>query len=382
MTNYTRAGTVGILALLALGCAATWKHPGTRPTMDREALLRGPKELAAPEPKVDILALDDAMRAFLVRQVPKDTPDSQKARLLLQSFFATGGIRVQYNRATTGTAIETFHAREGNCLAFTILFVAMAREVGLAAYFQEVDTPATWDDRGQLYTYSRHINVLLAYGYSDDQIVDFDMAKFDEKYPRRRISDKAALAQYHNNMSVHSLLNQDPRSALAHQRRALTLAPRSDFLWTNLGVVYVHFGYADYAEAAFHSALSYDRNDPLAISNLARLYESLGEIELAALYSQRAEPFRRRNPFYLYASAERLYADGEYLKARDELRNAIRIQKGEHRFHRLLGLTELSLGQPELAQRNFELALEYAQEPSAQSDPSRGLGMLQDSAAR
>jgi tetratricopeptide (TPR) repeat protein len=322
------------------------------------------------------------MRAHLLDQIPGDAPDRLKARLLLQSFFATGGIRVRYDRVRTGTAIETFHAREGNCLAFTTLFVAMAREVGLPAYFQEVDAPATWDDRGQLYTYSRHINVLVTYGYSDDQVVDFDMAKFDEDYPRRRISDKAALAQYHNNLSIHWLLEQDAHRALAHQRLALRLAPRSEYMWTNLGVVYSHFGYADYAEAAFLTALSYDRNDPLAISNLARLYESRGESELAALYGQRAEPFRRRNPFYLYASAERLYADGEYLEARKELRSAIRIQRGEHRFHRLLGLTELSLGQPGSARKNFALALEYAREPEIRARYSRELDLLTDRTAK
>jgi Flp pilus assembly protein TadD len=211
--------------------------------------------------------------------------------------------------------------------------------------------------------------------FYDDQVVDFDMASFDENYPRRRISDRAALAQYHNNMSVHWLLEEDARRALAHQRLALRLAPRSEYMWTNLGVVYFHFGYADHAEAAFLTSLSHDRHDPLAISNLARLYESRGNRRLAAFYNQQAEPFRRTNPFYLYASAERHYADGEYLVAQQELRSAIRIQKGEHRFHRLMGLTELALGNRDSAQKNFGLALEYARKPAIRDRYRRELGM-------
>ena len=112
MTNRTRGGTIGFLLLLSLGCATAGKHPTTRPAIDRQSLLNGPPELAAPDPKIDILALDDEMRAYLLHHVPKDAPDLQKARLLLQSFFATGGIRVQYNSVKTGTAMDTFHARE------------------------------------------------------------------------------------------------------------------------------------------------------------------------------------------------------------------------------------------------------------------------------
>jgi tetratricopeptide (TPR) repeat protein len=372
--SYTGKAIFAILPLL-VGCAATGPHDEARPQLDRETLLGGPPELAAPEPRVDVLELDDEMRAYLAARVPADAPDRQKADMLLRSFFAVDGIRVRYSSLNTGTAKETFHSREGNCLAFTNLFVAMARELGLRAYFQEVDTPPKWDRRGRLYTFSRHINVLIHYMYADDQVVDFDMARFSETYPRRRISDDAALARYHNNMSVHWLLEEDARRSLAHQRLALRLSPRSDYLWTNLGAVYFHFGYADYAEASFLTALSYDRDDPLAIVNLARLYESRGERELAAYYDRRAEPFRRRNPFYLFGLAQQHYAGGDYLRAREELVDAIRIQQGEHAFHRLLGLTEFSLGEPELARRNFELALEYAREPELQARYSRELAM-------
>jgi hypothetical protein len=44
-------------------------------------------------------------------------------------------------------------------LALT-LFVAVAREVGLDAHFQEVRTPPVWDSRGDLYIYNLHINAI------------------------------------------------------------------------------------------------------------------------------------------------------------------------------------------------------------------------------
>ncbi len=115
-------------------------------------------------------------------------------------------------------------------------------------------------------------------------------------------------------------------------------------MWTNLGVVYSRSGYPDYAESAFLTALSYGRDNLLAVNNLAHLYEQQGKAELAAYYDQQADAFRRRNPFYLYARARQHYADGEYPEARDALRRAVRIQPTEHEFYQLLGLTELAMG--------------------------------------
>ncbi len=374
--GYTRVVTAGIFALLLAGCATASRHPGAQVGMDREALLSGPPGLAAPAPEVDVLALDDEMRAYLAERIPKSTHDWRKARMLLETLFADDGVRLRYNRVQTYTAIETFHAREGNCLSFTNLFIAMARELGLQASFQEVETPATWDDRGQLYISSRHINVLLRYKVFDDQVVDFDITNFNQAYRRKTISDQAALAQYHNNMSVHWLLQEEPGKALAHQKLALKLAPRTGYMWTNLGVVYSRFGYPDYAEAAFLTALSYGRDNLLAVNNLARLYAQQGETELAAFYDQQAESFRRRNPFYLYALAKKHYAAGEYTEARAALRRAIRFQPTEHEFYQLLGLTELSMGDADRARESFELALEYAREPEEEELYNRKLRLL------
>jgi len=373
---YERVVSVVIVSLLLAGCAAVSRHPGARIAMDRETLLDGPPALAAPEPEVNVLALDDEMRAFVAENIPRNASDQRKTRLLLEALFADGEARLRYNRVKTYTAIETFHAMEGNCLSFTNLFVALAREAGLRAYYQEVETPATWADSGELYISSRHINVLIAYRLQDDQVVDFDIYNFKQAYHREQISDKAALAQYHNNMTIHWLLQEEPRKALAHQKLALKLAPMTGYMWTNLGVVYSRFGYPDYAEAAFLTALNYNRDGMLAANNLARLYEAQGKTELAAFYQQQAEASQRRNPFYLYALAKQHYANGEFPEARQELEDAISLQDTEHEFYQLLGLTELSMGEEDRARESFKLALEYARGPEEEDRYNRKLRLL------
>jgi tetratricopeptide (TPR) repeat protein len=365
-----------LVCLVVAGCAFMGKHPASTSSIDREVLLAGPPELYMPAPTVDILALDDTMRAFLTENVPARAHESQKAQLLIQAFFNDEGINIQYEAIETGTAIETFYARSGNCLSFTTLFVAAAREIGLDAHFQEVRTPPVWDSRGDLYIYNRHINVLLEYRYQGDQVVDFDMENFSEDLPRRKVSDKAAVAQYHNNMAVHWLLAEDVRQSLAHQRLALKMQPRAAFMWTNLGAIYSHFGYTDYAEAAYLTTLEFAFDQPVAMSNLARLYHRQGRQELASYYEEKAQASRNRNPFYLFARAQEHYADGEYLEARDELRRAVRLQRGDPQFYQLLGLVELQTGATARARKNFELARKYSEDPAQREHLNRKLQLL------
>ncbi len=52
-----------------------------------------------------------------------------------------------------------------------------------------------------------------------------------------------------------------------------------------------------------------------ALTNLARLYEKLGDIRLAAEYQARIHSFEDRNPYYHYALAEAAYRDGDYARA-------------------------------------------------------------------
>jgi tetratricopeptide (TPR) repeat protein len=312
----------------------------------------------------------------LAEHVPENAHDLRKTQLLVQAFFNDNGVNIQYEAIETGTAIETFYAGEGNCLSFTTLFVAAAREVGLNAYFQEVRTPPVWDSRGGLYIYTRHINVLVKYRNHHDQVVDFDMENFEEEYPRRKIPDKAAVAQYHNNMAVHWLLREDVRQALAHQRLALRMQPRAEFMWTNLGAIYSHFGYTDYAEGAYLTALKYDFGQTVAMSNLARLYGRQGRQELADYYAARARASRRMNPFYLFARGQEYYAGGEFIKARDELRRAVRLQKGDPQFYRLLGLAELQTGSTKRARKNFELANKFTSDPDQRARYNRKLHLL------
>jgi Flp pilus assembly protein TadD len=324
-------------------------------------------------PQADILYVDDQMRAFLQERVPEGLSNQQKIRWILQSLLIDG-LQLEYDNFKTSTAQDTFITREGNCMSFTNLFIALAREAGLRVDYQEVEIPSTWASKDGSWLFNKHINALVRMP-DWDQVVDFNMDDFDADYPRRRISDNAATARYHNNQGVHWMGEGDPSKAFLHIREALQRDPDTSYFWTNLGVLYKRQGEQELAERALLVAIDIDQ-EPAAVSNLARLYQKQGKLELAAAYEAQARSFRNKNPYYLYHSAGEAYREASYGEAKDLLRRAIMLHDGEHQFHRLLGLAYLQLGQIEDAQEQFRIGRGKAESIPDQERYNRKLKLL------
>ncbi len=101
-------------------------------------------------PGVDIMALSPEIERFIEQRVKRGLPRSARVQELMDALFGKHGLDIAYGNLRTKTAVETFESRSGNCLSFTILFVALARHVGLEAHFQEVSEILSWDRRGDV----------------------------------------------------------------------------------------------------------------------------------------------------------------------------------------------------------------------------------------
>ena len=75
--------------------------------------------------------LDDAMKAFVAEHVDGSRAGRERMRRLLSAMIESGLMSLDYDDAKTKTARQTFHDRVGNCMSFTALFVALAREADL-----------------------------------------------------------------------------------------------------------------------------------------------------------------------------------------------------------------------------------------------------------
>ncbi len=347
------------LALALVACAG--QPPGARMSAVSHAELLSGDRLgvsrdAAPTP-VELAAVNDDMRAFLRQHVPAGLGPTRTIELILQALLQDG-LELRYDNFRTYTAEEAFYAREGNCMSFTNLFVALAREAGIKAHYQEVEIPPSWTVDGDTWMYNLHINALVKLPVGE-QVVDFNLGDYDRDYQRWLLSDEEALARYHNNMGVHWMEQGEPEKAFLHLRAALGLQPQAAHVWTNLGTLYRRLGDLAAAEAGYLRAVTIG-DDAAANSNLARLYAQLGEQELSDWYRDRVQLFRRRNPYYLFHLAEEAYAGADYASARQFLLTAIRREPGEHEFYRLLGLTYLQLGKLPAARAQVEQASRHA----------------------
>jgi Flp pilus assembly protein TadD len=261
---------------------------------------------------------------------------------------------------TTRTASETFRARRGNCLSFSNMFVAMARQVGLSVSFQEVDTPPDWSFRNDAFVLNRHVNVHVDLGREGEHVVDFNMADFRTSYDRRQISDARAMAHYHNNVAVERMQAGDTRSALSHFREAIHADPSFSPAWTNLGTLYSREGHPDHAEAAYRQALEADPHDLVAMSNLASLRERQGDRQEASRLRRRVSDHRLRNPYYRFQLARQAFEAQDYDTAIGHLDDAVRLKKNDDQLYFLLGLCHLKKGDQRKAERFLARAEEVA----------------------
>ncbi len=339
--------------------------------------LMSPSQVSWALPREPLIRVDDEMREFIRAYVPAHANQNAKLRALVYAVTHPGLLGFRYDSQATYTAAEAYLQQRGNCLAFSALFIALAREVGLKASFNEVEVPPDWDLLGEnTFVRYKHVNVLVQLR-SGRQIVDLKLRDYESDFPQRRISDRLAQAQYYNNRGMALLGRGSYREAFPYMRRALELAPETDYLWNNLGSLYRRAGFLTEAEIAYRQALRLNPHQQLALSNLSRLYLQTGDRERAAVYAEAVKRFRLANPYYRFYRAQTAVDAGDFDEARDHIQQAIRSEPKEPRFHNLaadiyqaLGLTDKALESRERATR---LGAEMAFAPVRQSNALAGV---------
>lgn len=267
-----------LITLIQLGCANSAGNWGRATVdVDTSALLT-----AAIADSTDVytnhagalLAVSPEMRAFVDSIDPALTPN-QRFRRILRT-LRMDRFELEYDLNTTTTAAEAFAERRGNCISFSALMVALAREVGLPAHFNLVEAPlgrstVKGGNGRTLVQNVLHINAEVSFGWST-RVIEFNFGPH-ARFPQRRLSDATVETYFLNNraLELSRALQMEQAFALLHE--ALTISPDQSLLWNSLGYLYRLTGELELAEMSYTQALNLKSGNAAAKHNLRLVHE-------------------------------------------------------------------------------------------------------------
>ncbi|HSG90803.1 MAG TPA: hypothetical protein VLA56_16420 [Pseudomonadales bacterium] len=334
MSRGRRLWALAVVLVVAGGCSTIELPPPVYVRADAtpEALIAAdtPDDQAAALD--DPFALSDETRRWLQAQMHTGQTQRQRLAALVEIFGPEGPLALDYDLIASQTAEETLASGQGNCLSFTILFVALARELNLEADVHEVPIPASWSRVGSTAVSNRHVIAAGKVGNSHYE-VDFGHLVELGVTPSERLDDRQVAAILESNRGAAALANGRSEEGLRHLRRAARIDPALGQTWVNIGAALVRRDDRAGAELAFRTGAARSPGDPAALSGLLRLYRETGADEAARLLESRMPALLGRNPYYLYAEGLREEREGHGEAALAFYRRALRYQPDDPWFH-------------------------------------------------
>ena len=347
-------GAVTATALIS-ACATQSPHLQALPPLDKQPLY----EVA----DVDLLGVSAEMRQFITQYVPDGTPRAKRAFALTYATLDPYLLNFTYNPSITLPASAAFREKTGNCLAFSNMFIAMARVIGLEAWYQTVDVPPQWSNVNETFLVSMHINAVVQDRYSE-YVVDVSRTKKSKHGKIRKISDQEAKAQYYNNLGADALVENQLAKSYAYFAKSLQTKRTLAFVWSNIGVVYKRNGQMSDAKMAYTTALKLKPGLSTALNNLYGVLVDQGDWLAAGAVQSRVERHRRKNPYYLHYLSIEALDEQRYADAIELLNRAIDLNEEEYRFQFTLARSLFLNGENETALHALAQAKQLAPQDS------------------
>lgn len=304
-------------------------------------------------PEARLFSLSPVMEATAEELAARHRRPYDRAKALHYKLLSSpmlGGFGIQHDARGTYPAAQAFARREVNCLSYTLMYVAMARHMGLDARVNDVALPPSWDLRGQdSLMLLRHVNAKVVLEPGEQVVIDLEMDRYSPMYRQSRVSERLAAALYYSNRASELAAEGKVEEGFLHLRKALALDDGQSYIWNNLGNLYYRQQLLKEAETAYLQGLHLAPRDLTVISNLSVLYKALGERDKAEYFDGRAREYRNDNPYYLYTRARSALNAGDDQKAETLVVKAIAREKKEPRFHRLAAQIYEHRGQAEKA---------------------------------
>ena len=332
-----------------LAAALSWSAPSPMPAS--EASAREAQVMAVP-PQLEAHMRSVVMTGSL-------SPPARLEKLAHFVFDSRNGLGIVYDEQATSSVAEAYATRKANCLTFTLLFLALAREAGLRAYAQEVGETLDWRASGGTIFRDNHVNAGIRI---DGVALTVDVAGEDvlTLHQPRRIDDRRLLSHYYNNLAIRDLEHGALDAATSHMATALALEPGYAPHWSNAGVIALHTDDLSTAERNFRHALELDPDEFGALLNLVELAHRRGDAREEWRWRDRLAQVQQRDPLQHFMQALDYERIGDYAQAIVHFERAIRLHPRDHRFYAALARACVEAGDRDAARDALMRARRYS----------------------
>jgi tetratricopeptide (TPR) repeat protein len=353
----TRAGltvaAVGLLAvLMSLACAPAMDGPRL---VSLNQLLQGAREegLQMENP----FSIDPAIAAEVEAKVGSGgTPTDRMRRLT----YYLNERKFDYVANRSLTATEAFNSRSGDCMAYTNLYMALARSLRIPTFFVHISEAQNYFEREGLYFVSSHMAVGCQIQYFT-VIVDFTEQKSEYSLAiYDAVDDATAAALFYNNVAVDHLMAGDVDYAEKLLRYLLKTLPHLKEAQNNLGVVLMRQGKFLEALAVLQEGLqSFPEYQPL-YTNAIQAAKGSGNPDLAKQFATQGQSISQRDPFFIFNKGLDRFEAKDYAGALVEFQRVLSRQSTSPMLYAWIARARLSMGQNAEGIKAFEEAQRLA----------------------
>ena len=351
---------LGILVLLSSLLGACAMAPPTPP-----ANLLQDSAFAPPTERIesaDIFAMSPEMSQYFQSRILPDARTRGPRYALMDTLYADGQLKLEYDAEITRDAAQAFAARSGNCLSLVVMTAAFAKQLGLDLRYQNVLVEETWSRDGQIYFSIGHVNVTLIerrIGANDGETtIDFLPPRDLRTQRSRPIMEQTVVAMYMNNRAVEALVRGRIDDAYWWARGAIKEDPWFLSAYNTLGAVYERRGMPANAEVAFAHVLGREPGNLHVMSNLVAALSEQGRTAEAGQWSQIMQKRDPNPPFSYFNRGLEAMKARDYARARDLFAKEVDRAPYYHEFHYWLAAAYVGLGQYADARKHLQIAME------------------------
>jgi tetratricopeptide (TPR) repeat protein len=300
------------------------------------------------------LEIDADMKAAVDRAVGRHHAPGNRLRYLARYLTDSGFVNFQYLPNQSLTARQAFRQRRGDCMAYTNLFMALARYLDIDAYFVHVREVQNYYERAGYFFVSSHVAVGYGQGPAAE-VIDFAKEISDWKLALySSISDDEALALYYNNVAVDHMVSGRSREAERLLRFWLEREPDVAEIYNNLGVLLNRMKRHDEALRLLAEGIRrFPTYEPLFTNGLTAA-RGAGRLDVAEALERRGQEIEHSDPFFLFARALHFYHDDRYAAAAPLFEQALRAKPDSPVIVAWLTRTYLAAGRRAEGQEMFE----------------------------